>query len=85
METNKCSSIVFSYWRESLDMMSFALDRSGVKYVRVDGTMTAKQRRNELSKFKLDRRVRILLFTFSTGAAGYAEVLPGTFSAPLVD
>ncbi|KAL8359454.1 hypothetical protein RB601_007831 [Gaeumannomyces tritici] len=66
--TEKC--VVFSFWKTTLDIVGKALDARGIKYLRVDGDVSAKKRGNILLKFQTRHAFSVLLITFSTGAVG---------------
>lgn len=66
--TDKC--VVFSFWKKSLDIVGSALEASGVKYLRVDGSASPKKRSNILLNFQTRQACTVLLITFSTGAVG---------------
>ncbi|KAH9437555.1 hypothetical protein MCOR02_001211 [Pyricularia oryzae] len=66
--TDKC--VVFSFWKKSLDIVGSALEASGVKYLRVDGSVSPKKRGNILLNFQTRQACTVLLITFSTGAVG---------------
>ncbi|KAH6695694.1 P-loop containing nucleoside triphosphate hydrolase protein [Plectosphaerella plurivora] len=59
-----------SFWKTSLDILCKALTDHKIKYLRVDGDMTAKKRNLTLLEFQNKSTWRVLLMTFSTGAAG---------------
>ena len=64
-------SVVFSFWKKSLDLVGSALEARGIKYSRVDGDMPVKKRNTTLLDFQNRVASRALLMTFSTGAVGY--------------
>lgn len=67
----KIQSIVFSFWKMSLNIVGSALTDSKIKYLRVDGDMSAKKRNSTLLDFQNKSACRVLLMTFSTGATGF--------------
>lgn len=62
-------SIVFSCWRQSLDVLGQALREKQIAYCRVDGLLNARQRGQVLKSFG-SAEMRVLLVTFGTGATG---------------
>lgn len=65
------SSVVFSFWKKTLDIVGSALEAWGIKYLRVDGDIPVKKRNTTLLDFQNRTASRVLLMTFSTGAVGY--------------
>ena len=64
-------SIVFSYWRRSLDVVGALLTDKQIPYLRVDGTTPSAERREVLDMFQKQADVPVLLMTLGTGAVGY--------------
>jgi hypothetical protein len=64
-------SIVFSYWRRSLDVVGALLTDKQIPYLRVDGTTPPAKRREVLDMFQKQGDVSVLLMTLGTGAVGY--------------
>jgi len=67
------NSIVFSFWKKSLDLISAMLEEENIPYYRIDGSLRITQRREILTNFQLSRGVSVLLMTLGTGAVGYAS------------
>lgn len=63
-------SVIFSFWKTTLDVVGDALEARGVKYLRVDGNVLAKKRNTILLDFQNRSAWRVLIMTFSTGAVG---------------
>ncbi|KAK2762331.1 hypothetical protein FQN54_001341 [Arachnomyces sp. PD_36] len=63
-------SIIFSFWKQSLDLVSKLFHENGILFARVDGTMNPPQRRSALAQFQNNSSVRVLLMTIGTGAIG---------------
>lgn len=63
-------SIVFSYWRRSLDLVGRLFHEEGIAYCRVDGTIDSAQRKKLLRQFQEDMSIRVLLITQGTGSVG---------------
>jgi DNA repair protein RAD5 len=65
-------SIVFSQWTGMLDLVEVAMNKSlrGLRYVRLDGSMTVEERRQVMHRFRDDRRTRVLLLSLRAGCVG---------------
>ncbi|KAJ5802175.1 uncharacterized protein N7503_004625 [Penicillium pulvis] len=63
-------SIVFSFWRRSLDLVGRMFDEEAIAYCRVDGAIHALQRKKILQQFQEDSSKRVLLITQGTGSVG---------------
>ncbi|KAK4210366.1 SNF2 family N-terminal domain-containing protein [Rhypophila decipiens] len=64
-------SIIFSVWKRTLDLVELLLEEHGIKYCRVDGSVsTVKQRKEILKTFQMEDNFRVLLMTLGTGAVG---------------
>jgi SNF2 family DNA or RNA helicase len=64
------ASIVFSFWKTTLDMVAQMLDEHNMPYCRIHGQIPASKRSKVLSDFERTTSVRILLITLGTGAVG---------------
>ncbi|KAF4443715.1 hypothetical protein FACUT_1140 [Fusarium acutatum] len=63
-------SIVFSSWRDTLDILAAILGAEGIAFVQVDGRNPLAGRTELLSKFCQDPMIRVLLISINTGAVG---------------
>lgn len=63
-------SVVFSGWTSFLDLIEFALERENIGFVRIDGTMSVKQRTQSLETFKTDPSVTVLLASIKAAGQG---------------
>ncbi|KAM0338727.1 hypothetical protein ACHAPQ_002125 [Fusarium lateritium] len=63
-------SVVFSSWRDTLDILAKFLSADGIEFVQVDGRNPLAGRTELLSRFRRDASVRVLLISISTGAVG---------------
>ncbi|KAE8247792.1 hypothetical protein A4X06_0g4189 [Tilletia controversa] len=63
-------SVVFSQWTRMLDRIGKALEKKGIRYARLDGTMTRVQRSKALEQFKLDPKFEVLLISLRAGGFG---------------
>ncbi|KAI4341024.1 hypothetical protein MLD38_025800 [Melastoma candidum] len=59
--------IIFSQFRSSLDLISYALKKSGVCCVQLAGHMSQSVRDAAIKKFTKDTECRIFLMSFQTG------------------
>ncbi|KAM0081330.1 hypothetical protein ACKRZS_006494 [Fusarium odoratissimum] len=63
-------SVVFSSWRDTLDILATMLGAEGIAFVQVDGRNPPVGRTELLSKFCQDPVIRVLLISINTGAVG---------------
>lgn len=63
-------SVVFSQWTSMLDRVQSALQRAGIRSVRLDGKMRRPDRAAALEKFKSDPRVEVFLVSLRAGGFG---------------
>jgi len=68
-----CSSIVFSTWRTSLDVVEVGLIQAGILCLRYDGKVPQRERHSVVTRFRQDPSVWVLLLTLACGAVGYAN------------
>ena len=66
-------SVVFSYWRSTLDLIQSALAHASVITVRFDGGLSPKDRQASVDKFRKDSSVQVMLLTLSCGAVGWVQ------------
>ncbi|KAJ4203090.1 hypothetical protein NW759_015198 [Fusarium solani] len=64
------SSIVFSTWRLTLDMVEAGLEKALISCVRFDGKVPQNERQEIVERFRTNPSVRVMLLTLSCGAAG---------------
>jgi SNF2 family DNA or RNA helicase len=64
------SSVVFSFWTSTLDVIEAALERKGIPCVRIDGNVAHGKRNAVLKTFRENQHVRVALLTISCGAVG---------------
>lgn len=62
--------MIFSSWTSHLDLIEFALEANNFKYTRLDGSMSRKQRTENLEKFRIDADIPIILVTIGAGGLG---------------
>ncbi|KAK4221968.1 SNF2 family N-terminal domain-containing protein [Podospora fimiseda] len=65
-------SIVFSFWKSSLDLIKMALTETEVDIncLQIDGTVPNKRRPDILNQFQTGRDYKVLLLSLSCGAVG---------------
>lgn len=63
-------SVVFSGWTTYLDLIELALDDQHIGYVRLDGTMSVRQRSAVLERFRTDDTITVLLVSIKAGGQG---------------
>ncbi|EKJ70216.1 hypothetical protein FPSE_09590 [Fusarium pseudograminearum CS3096] len=63
-------SVVFSSWRDTLDILAKILMSEGIPFVQVDGRNPLMGRTELLSRFRQDPTVKVLLISINTGAIG---------------
>ncbi|KAG5662611.1 hypothetical protein KAF25_005029 [Fusarium avenaceum] len=63
-------SVVFSSWRDTLDILAKMFSADGIEFVQVDGRNPLTGRTELLSRFRQDADVRVLLISINTGAVG---------------
>ena len=67
---HSAKSLVFSFWQNTLDVVEVLFRKNGFRFCRIDGSMSASERRTSLNKFKTDSSMIALLITLGTGAEG---------------
>ncbi|KAF5620267.1 hypothetical protein F52700_11589 [Fusarium sp. NRRL 52700] len=63
-------SVVFSSWRDTLDILAAILGAEGIAFVQVDGRNPLAGRTELLTKFCQDPMIPVLLISINTGAVG---------------
>ncbi|KAF3763229.1 hypothetical protein M406DRAFT_243045, partial [Cryphonectria parasitica EP155] len=63
-------SIVFSYWKSTLNLLAHVLSSHSVSYCQVDGDTSYADRSTRLQMFKENDSLQVLLLTMETGAVG---------------
>jgi SWI/SNF-related matrix-associated actin-dependent regulator of chromatin subfamily A3 len=64
------SSVVFSYWTNTLDLVQLMLVDKGIRYTRIDGKTSLAKRSEALDAFQHDDSVRVILVSITCGGAG---------------
>ena len=63
-------SVVFSGWTANLDLIQIALEDNGIKYARLDGKMSRKNRNLSLDAYRDDPEVCVILISITAGGLG---------------
>lgn len=63
-------SVVFSQWTKMLDRIQKSLNITGIRYTRLDGTMSRPDRTAALEAFKRDAGIEVLLVSLRAGGTG---------------
>jgi SWI/SNF-related matrix-associated actin-dependent regulator of chromatin subfamily A3 len=63
-------SLVFSYWKGTLNILESILNGRGMSYTRIDGGSSVEQRIKAIDRFQTDPTVKIMLLTLGTGSVG---------------
>jgi SNF2 family DNA or RNA helicase len=74
------SSIIFSGWTRTLDLVERHLDQHSIPFRRIDGECTLPRRRKILNEFSNNSRLPVLIMTTGTGAFG-CVLFPGQLIA----
>jgi len=67
---DEVKSIVFSQWTSMLDLVEVSLRQTGIKFVRLDGSMAHNQREKSVSMFRQDPTIRVFLISMKAGGLG---------------
>ncbi|RPA72435.1 hypothetical protein BJ508DRAFT_419475 [Ascobolus immersus RN42] len=63
-------SVIFSCWTRMLFLIGYHLEKVGIKYLRIDGSMSIKDRTAVLDEFKSGSERLVLLMSIGTGCVG---------------
>jgi SNF2 family DNA or RNA helicase len=63
-------SVVFSGWTSHLDLIELALDAAGIKFTRLDGSMTRTARSAAMDAFRTDDNIHVILVSIMAGGLG---------------
>ncbi|KAF8536235.1 SNF2 family N-terminal domain-containing protein [Trichophaea hybrida] len=64
-------SVVFACWVSMLNLISLELDRQGIGYTRLDGSMTLERRVQSIKSFREDGNKTVMLATIGSSGVGY--------------
>lgn len=70
LRSSGSKSIVFSQWTAFLDLLQIPLIRSGIPFVRLDGTLNQQQREKVIKQFSEESDVPVLLMSLKAGGVG---------------
>jgi SNF2 family DNA or RNA helicase len=70
-KTDNWSSIIFSCWTRTLDLIQSHLQSEKIEHLRIDGQSLLSGRQRILKEFTSKRGPNVLLMTTGTGAYGY--------------
>ena len=60
-------AVIFSQWLRMTELVEAVLKRNGIGYVHLNGSLPSRQRRDLLTQFKDDDRIRVFLSTDAGG------------------
>jgi DNA repair protein RAD5 len=63
-------SIVFSQWTSMLNLVEIPLKAAGIRYVRLDGSMSQAHRENSIRSFRSDPNTKVFLVSMKAGGLG---------------
>ncbi|KAL9600076.1 MAG: hypothetical protein Q9219_003446 [cf. Caloplaca sp. 3 TL-2023] len=63
-------SVVFSGWTSHLDLIAIALKEQRIRYVRLDGSMSRKDRAASLNAFRDNPEITLILISIGAGGLG---------------
>ena len=63
-------SIVFSQWTSMLDLVELPLQKMGIKFVRLDGSMSQSNRQVSVDSFNSNPEVKVFLISMKAGGLG---------------
>jgi SWI/SNF-related matrix-associated actin-dependent regulator of chromatin subfamily A3 len=68
--TKGSKTIIFSQWTSFLDIVSTRLDQDGVKYCRLDGTMSVSKRDEAIEALNSDTKTTVMLASLAACSVG---------------
>lgn len=68
--TDSSSSVVFSYWTTTLDLIEKGLKEASIPYARFDGSVSSQNRSLVLDNFRREREISVILMTISCASVG---------------
>jgi SNF2 family DNA or RNA helicase len=66
----KFSSVIFSYWTSTLDLIEQALKQAAITFCRYDGRLSRAKRHTVLDRFANDSSVQVILVSITCGGQG---------------
>ncbi|GLU19251.1 hypothetical protein SLE2022_355120 [Rubroshorea leprosula] len=70
LRSSGSKSILFSQWTAFLDLLQIPLSRNNIPFLRLDGTLSQKQRENVIRQFSEDSNILVLLMSLKAGGVG---------------
>jgi SWI/SNF-related matrix-associated actin-dependent regulator of chromatin subfamily A3 len=67
---NFSSSVVFSYWTYTLDLIESLLRQAEISYARIDGQISGEKREEAIEQFQTDATIQVILVSITCGGAG---------------
>ena len=67
---NFLSSVVFSYWTYTLDLVEALLRHAGISSTRIDGQHSGEKRDEAIERFQTDATIQVILVSISCGGTG---------------
>ncbi len=64
------SSVVFSYWTFTLDLIESLLREESISYTRIDGQDSGERREAAIQEFQSDESIQVILVSITCGGAG---------------
>ncbi|PQE21378.1 hypothetical protein CJF30_00008251 [Rutstroemia sp. NJR-2017a BBW] len=64
------SSVVFSYWTFTLDLIECVLNRASIRFTRVDGQLSPAKRADAIHSFQTTDDIRVILVSITCGGTG---------------
>ncbi|KAL6690984.1 SNF2 family N-terminal domain-containing protein [Trichoderma pleuroticola] len=68
--TSGAKSIIFTSWRDTIDILGALLTERGVLFSRIDGRTSPTERTVKVSEFQHNPKILVLLMTINSGAVG---------------
>ncbi|KNE56052.1 hypothetical protein AMAG_01895 [Allomyces macrogynus ATCC 38327] len=63
-------SVIFSQWTSMMDLIEVPLRQRGFQFVRLDGTLTRRDRDEAIDQFQSDNTISVFLISLACGATG---------------
>lgn len=67
----KMSSLIFSCWTTTLDLLGVLLIDRNMKFVRFDGNQSLSERASAMDRFRSEHDLGIMLLSTGCGSVGY--------------
>lgn len=70
LRSSGSKSILFSQWTAFMDLLEVPLSKSNIPFLRLDGTLSQKQRENVIRQFSEDSSILVLIMSLKAGGVG---------------